>query len=94
MPPRKASGLGANGAHEARRGDLLGRRIGAEATHLRLLAQGRSVYEGRRYLGFILQRDLERDELVFEAFDAKEKSLGLFHTLAKAAIAISLGAAP
>ena len=82
MPPRKASGLGADSAHEARRRDLLGRRIDAEAIPRRPLNQRRvSVYDGQTALGSI--------ELIggnHVAINATGQTLGTFATL-KAAVA-------
>ena len=49
-----------------------------------------SVYDGRRLLGFILNRGADG----FEAFDSAERSLGLFNTMKKAADAISAEGAP
>jgi hypothetical protein len=44
-----------------------------------------SVYEGRRLLGFVLNRGA----LGYEGFDAAERSLGLFRTMKAAADAVS-----
>lgn len=49
-----------------------------------------SVYDGRRLLGFILNRGADG----FEAFDAAERSLGVFNTIKAAADAISAEASP
>ena len=49
-----------------------------------------SVHEGRRLLGFILNRGVDG----FEAFDAAERLLGIFDTMKKAADAISDEASP
>jgi hypothetical protein len=84
--PRKASGPGASSAHGARRSDLLGRRIGADATLTKPVLQ--FVYSGRVCLGRIVCRG----KLGFEAFDADERSLGIFPNLKRAADAVERAA--
>jgi hypothetical protein len=49
-----------------------------------------SVYSGRELLGFVLSRGPDG----FEAFDASERSLGIFSTMKAAADAISAEGAP
>ena len=72
MRSRKASGPKRGKARGARRGDLLGRRIGAEATSVQPTCL--SVYDGRTCLGFLLPRGKQG----VEALDADERSLGIF----------------
>jgi hypothetical protein len=71
VPPRKASGSRrSRGARGARRGDLLGRRIGAEANPTTPELQ--AVYDGRVCVGFIINRG----RAGFEALDAGATPLG------------------
>ena len=72
MRSRKASGLGANSAHEAPRGDLLGRRIGAEAISRRPLNQHRAR-RGRQCVGHVVVH-----EHGFAAVAADGKPRGFF----------------
>jgi len=69
MRARKASGPGARSAHRARRGDLLGRRIGAEARLPQHTLQ--AVYDGQGCIGNVLLRGRGG----FEAFHADDISL-------------------
>ena len=82
MPSRKASGLGANSAHEARRVDLPGRQIGADATFSRSTLQ--AVYDGSGHIELI--------DGAFIAVDTTGQTLGTFATL-RAAVA-SFGGGP
>jgi hypothetical protein len=65
MAARKASGLGAGSAHEARRDDLPGRLICAEASSQP--HQMQAVTDGRTCAGFVLERGIG-----FEALTAKK----------------------
>jgi hypothetical protein len=69
-------------AQKARRNDLLGRRIGADANPTQPTCL--SVYDGRFCIGFVTRR---RDG--FEALDAKGDSLGIFTSIKAAAHAVS-----
>ena len=73
MHRRKATAVRGGSSQDGRRDDLLGRRIGAEATSQPHRVQ--AVYDGQHFCGFVLARG----EL-FEAFDRDEKSLGTFTT--------------
>jgi hypothetical protein len=92
MWPGKASGHGTSDVHEARRDDLLGRRIDAEANPSSPKLHARStqasgaltLYDGRRALGFI--RPL--GAAGFEALTIDRRSLGTFRSLGAAADAI------
>jgi len=81
-----ASGPKRGKARGTRRGDLLGRRIGAEAISLKPTLQ--SAYSGRTCVGFLLPRGRQG----VEAFDAHNVSLGLYSDLRSAADAISAAA--
>jgi hypothetical protein len=73
VPPRKASGSKrGRSARGARRGDLLGRRIGAEATSP--CPTCLAVYDGRTCIGSLMPRGKSG----VEAFDSADRSLGLF----------------
>jgi len=84
VPPRKASGPGASDARGARRSsDRLGSRSSsAEAKPTRPTWQ--AVYDGQRCIGHLLSRG----RLGVEAFDADDRSLGIFPTTQEAAAAI------
>ena len=83
MGARKAAGSKRDrSARGARRNDLLGRRIGADADHTQPTCL--SVYDGRFCIGFVTRR---RDG--FEALDAKGDSLGIFASIKAAAHAAS-----
>jgi hypothetical protein len=70
-------------ARGARRVDRLGQQIGAEANPRKPELQ--AVYDGRTRIGFIVNRG----RAGFEAFDAGERSLGVFPDLRRAADAVS-----
>ena len=86
MRPRKAAGPKRDKARGARRGDLLGRRIAAEATTSEARIQ--SVYSGQTCIGFLLPRGKQGTE----AYDADWDSLGIFPSLKIAAAAVSAAA--
>jgi hypothetical protein len=90
MAARKAAGLGASDAHEARRVDRLGRLIGAKATFHGPACLG--VYDGRDVIGRVRLGRARG----FEALDERGRSLGFFHSVKAAADAVSAaaGAAP
>lgn len=69
----KASAARSGSSPSGRRADdLLGRRIGADASPTRLTLQ--AVYDGRRCIGHLLSRG----KLGIEAYDAETRSLGIF----------------
>src|SRR5262245_59783996 len=86
MRRRKATAVRGGSSQDGRRDDLLGRRIGTEATSSSHVLQ--TVFDGRELIGFLLSRG----KLGVEAFDSDERSLGVFPTV-KAAVAAIPGAA-
>src|SRR5262249_27868897 len=84
MRRRKATAVRGGSSQDGRRDDLLGRRIGTEATSQRPACLA-SVCDGQRCIGFLLSRG----KAGMKAHDTDGKSLGVFPTAKAAADAIS-----